>query len=490
MIALRSIVLIGVWAALLPATAAAGPPRETGPFRAPELVEITALEPGIKLDVRYARSDNFAGRPVYKEARAFLQAPAAEALQRAHRALRDKGYGLMVFDGYRPWSVTKTFWDLTPADQKVFVADPAKGSKHNRGCAVDLTLFDLKTGKAVAMPSEYDEPTERAYATYGGGDAAARERRDLLIEAMGQQGFFVYPYEWWHFDYKDWREYPILDLPFEVLARSAGATSPSAAGDLKIAAVAPIDIRRAKLVDLTYPFDATTLYWPTATSGFDLKRLSYGRTEGGYFYSANSFCAPEHGGTHLDAPIHFAEGAWSADEIPLRRLLAEAVVIDVAQKAAANADYRLTPEDLRDWEKRHGRVPEGAIVLLRTGWGARWPDRKRYFGDDTKGDATRLHFPAYGKESAEILVRERRVAVLGVDTASIDYGPSKDFIVHQVAMGANVPALENVAHLEDLPTKGAWVVALPMKIAGGSGGPLRVVALLPDEKEGIGKEQP
>jgi D-alanyl-D-alanine dipeptidase/kynurenine formamidase len=449
-------------------------------------VEIVAIEPGVRLDVRYARKDNFTGRPVYKEARAFLQRPAAEALARAHRALRDKGYGLMVFDGYRPWSVTKIFWDLTPQDKKVFVADPAKGSKHNRGCAVDLTLFDLKTGRAIEMPSEYDESSERAYATYGGGDARARERRDLLIEAMGREGFFVYPYEWWHFDYKDWREYPILDIAFESMGRDTGAAVAGAAGKGgaagagATAAPGSIDIARARIVDLTYAFDATTLYWPTATSTFELKRLAFGKTEGGYFYAANSFCAPEHGGTHLDAPIHFAEGAWTSDQIPLRRLVAPAVVIDVSARTETDPDYRLTPQDLGAWEKSHGRVPKGAIALLRTGWGKRWPDRRRYLGDDTPGDAQHLHFPSYGQEAAGILVRDRGVAALGVDTASIDYGPSKDFIVHQVAMRANVPGFENLANLEALPATGAVVAALPMKIAGGSGGPLRIIAFLPD----------
>ena len=450
-----------------------GPPSEPGPFRAPELVEIVALEPGVRLDVRYARADNFTGRAVYKEARAFLQRPAAEALARAHRALKEKGFGLMVFDGYRPWSVTKIFWDLTPQDKKVFVADPAKGSKHNRGCAVDLTLFDLKTGRAVEMPSAYDESTERAYATHGGGDAKARERRDLLIEAMGREGFFVYPYEWWHFDYKDWREYPILDIAFEALGKDGGPAGAAAA-------TAPIDIARARIVDLTYAFDATTLYWPTAPSAFELKRLSFGTTEAGFFYAANSFCAPEHGGTHLDAPIHFAEGAWTSDEIPLRRLVAPAVVIDVSARAEVDPDYRLTPQDLGAWEKAHGQVPKGGIVLLRTGWGKRWPDRKRYLGDDTPGDALHLHFPSYGKEAAGILVRDRGVAALGVDTASIDYGPSTDFIVHQVAMRANVLGFENVANLEALPATGAYVAALPMKIGQGSGGPLRIIAFLPD----------
>jgi kynurenine formamidase len=239
------------------------------------------------------------------------------------------------------------------------------------------------------------------------------------------------------------------------------------------------NLASGKVVDLTWPFDEKTIYWPTSPSGFELKSISYGRTPGGWFYASNAFCTPEHGGTHLDAPIHFAEKGRTADEIPVRQLIAPAAVIDARRQSAADADYRLTAEDVRDWEKRHGRLAAGTIVLLRTGWGARWPDRKAYLGDDTPGDATRLHFPSYGREAAELLVRERRVGALGVDTASIDFGASKDFIVHQIANGADVPGLENVAHLEELPESGAWVIALPMKIAGGSGGPLRIVALLP-----------
>lgn len=239
------------------------------------------------------------------------------------------------------------------------------------------------------------------------------------------------------------------------------------------------DLVTARIVDLSYPFDEKTLYWPTATSGFELKRIAYGQAPGGYFYAANSFCAPEHGGTHLDAPIHFSKTGKTADQIPLRQLIAPAVVIDVSAQAAADSDYRLTVADVRAWEKPHGAIPSGAILLLRTGWGKRWPDRKRYFGDDTPGDASKLHFPSYGQEAVELLVRERKIGALGIDTASIDYGPSKDFIVHRIAMAAQVPGLENVANLEEVPETGAWVIALPMKITGGSGGPARIVAVVP-----------
>ena len=240
-----------------------------------------------------------------------------------------------------------------------------------------------------------------------------------------------------------------------------------------------VDLEHAELVDLTWQFDETTLYWPTSPSTFELKQLAYGPTPGGYFYSSYAVCTPEHGGTHLDAPIHFAEGRRTADQIPLEQLVAPAVVIDVASKAAANPDYRLTANDVLEWEQRHGAIGAGTIVLLRSGWGARWPDRKAYFGDDKPGATDNLHFPSYGEEAARLLVEQRRVAVLGVDTASIDYGQSTDFIVHRIANGANVPGLENVAHLDRLPPRGAWLIALPMKIAGGSGGPVRIVAVVP-----------
>ncbi len=242
---------------------------------------------------------------------------------------------------------------------------------------------------------------------------------------------------------------------------------------------APIDLQHAEIFDLTYPFDEHTLYWPNSPSAFELKQLAHGPTPGGYFYASNSFCAPEHGGTHLDAPIHFAEHGLTADNIPLRQLIAPAVVIDVASKAAADADYRLTAADVRAWESRNGPIAAGSIVLLRTGWGSRYPNRKAYFGDDTPGATDRLHFPSYGEEAGRLLVAERHVAAIGIDTASIDYGQSKDFVVHRIALGANVPGLENVANLDRVPERGAWVVALPMKIGGGSGGPLRIVALVP-----------
>ncbi|HJR41224.1 MAG TPA: cyclase family protein [Gemmatimonadaceae bacterium] len=240
-----------------------------------------------------------------------------------------------------------------------------------------------------------------------------------------------------------------------------------------------LDLARARIVDLTHALNAQTLYWPTSPSTFKLERLAYGRTEGGWFYSAYSLCAPEHGGTHLDAPIHFGEGKRTADQLPLEQLMARAVVIDVSAKAASDVDYRLTREDVLDFERRHGRIAAGTIVLLRTGWSTRWPDRKSYLGDDTPNDASKLHFPSFGPEAARLLVEERRVAALGADVASIDYGQSRDFMVHRIAAEANVPGFENLANLDALPPTGAVVIALPIKIEGGSGGPLRAVAVVP-----------
>jgi zinc D-Ala-D-Ala dipeptidase len=202
-----------------PSASTQGPPNELAATRAADLVELVTLDPTIKLDIRYAGTNNFLGKPVYKEARAFLQRPAATALLAAHRELGQHGYGLLIHDGYRPWAVTKLFWDLTPPNLREFVADPASGSKHNRGCAVDLTMYDRAFGTAVAMPSGYDEMTKRAYPTYQGGPPDGRGRRDLLRAVMERHDFTVEPNEWWHFNYKDWKEYPILDIPFETIGR-------------------------------------------------------------------------------------------------------------------------------------------------------------------------------------------------------------------------------------------------------------------------------
>ncbi len=194
------------------------PPRTPEATRAADLVELVKLDPTIKLDIRYAGTNNFLGKPVYKESRAFLQRPAAKALLAAHRDLASSGYGLLIPDGYRPWAITKLFWDMTSGFQREFVANPATGSKHNRGCAVDLTIYDLATGQAVEMPGGYDEMTPRSYPDYPGGTSEQRARRDLLRKAMESHDFTVEPNEWWHFNYRDWKEYPILDIPFSDIA--------------------------------------------------------------------------------------------------------------------------------------------------------------------------------------------------------------------------------------------------------------------------------
>ena len=202
---------------LLPLALAATPPVESGEFRAADLVELTTLDSTIRLDIRYATTHNFLSTPLYSQARAFMQRSAAEAVVRVQRTLASSGYGLLVYDAYRPWYVTKVFWDATPPDEHKFVADPAAGSRHNRGCAVDLTLYDLKTGDAVEMPSLYDEMSERAYPTYPGGTAEQRRLRDFLRRRMEAEGFAVDEYEWWHFDYQDWKSYAIQNVPFEAI---------------------------------------------------------------------------------------------------------------------------------------------------------------------------------------------------------------------------------------------------------------------------------
>ena len=257
-----------------------------------------------------------------------------------------------------------------------------------------------------------------------------------------------------------------------LLASGCAAPTPPTTG---------IDLTSARLVDLSYVYDETTIYWPTSPTSFILTELARGPSEGGYFYSAYSFSTPEHGGTHLDAPVHFSETGRTAGEVPVRQLIAPGVVIDMSDTASENPDALLDLETVRAWEGRNGAISEGSIVILRTGWGGRWAEgAKAYLGDDTPGDASNLHFPGYGEEAARYLVEERKVGALGIDTASIDHGPSKDFAVHRVVAARNVIGLENVARAEDLPEKDFWIVALPVKIGKGSGGPVRIVALLPE----------
>ena len=233
-------------------------------------------------------------------------------------------------------------------------------------------------------------------------------------------------------------------------------------------------------IDMSYSYDETTVFWPTAQP-FELEVVSAGMTEGGYYYAANNFCLAEHGGTHFDAPIHFSEGQHTSDQVPIERLVGPAVVVDVSTAAQANPDYQVDVSDLEAWEAEHGRIPDGAILLLHTGWGRYWPDPERYLGTSKTGPEAvpELHFPGLHVDAAHWLVENRRIDALGIDTPSIDYGQSTLFESHRILYAENIPAFENVAALERLPATGAYVVALPMKIAGGSGGPLRIVGVRP-----------
>ena len=240
----------------------------------------------------------------------------------------------------------------------------------------------------------------------------------------------------------------------------------------------PDEVAGWRMVDLSHAYANDTLYWPTDTDGFRLDTLAEGETPGGYFYAAKAFATAEHGGTHLDAPFHFAQGGDDAASIPLDQLILPGIVIDVSEAAAADPDYLVTVEDVTAWEDEHGRVPEGSAVLIRTGWAARWPDALAYLGDDTPGETGDLHFPGIGEAATRLLVEDRRAGLLGIDTASIDRGQSTDFIAHQIGAAAGVPNLENVADLSALPPTGFLLAALPMKIAGGTGAPVRIVALI------------
>ena len=233
-----------------------------------------------------------------------------------------------------------------------------------------------------------------------------------------------------------------------------------------------------KLVDLTYEFSAETHHWPTAKP-FHFERVAEGKTPGGFWYSSYNYGGSEHVGTHLDAPYHFAEGKWTAEQIPLSQLIGPGVVIDISRQAGKDAVHNLQLTDIQAWEKVHGRIPAGAILLIRSGWGKFWGDRKRYFGTDAPGDTDNLRFPGLSKEAAEFLVKQRRVKAVGIDTPSIDHGPSKDFPTHQILGSANLPIFENVANLDRLPATRTTVYAIPMKIKGGSGAPLRIFAILP-----------
>jgi kynurenine formamidase len=237
---------------------------------------------------------------------------------------------------------------------------------------------------------------------------------------------------------------------------------------------------RGELVDLSHTYDAQTIYWPTA-EGFRLRKDADGVTPAGYYYAANSLFTSEHGGTHIDAPIHFAQGHQAVDAIPLDRLVGPAVVIDVTAQSESKADYQVTTEDLARFEREHGAIPEDSIVLIRTGFSRRWPDAARYLGTATRGEegAKQLHFPGLHPGAARWIVANRRIGAIGIDTASIDYGQSSLFESHRILYERDVPAFENLTALERLPVTGAYVIALPMKIGGGSGAPLRAIAILP-----------
>jgi kynurenine formamidase len=255
----------------------------------------------------------------------------------------------------------------------------------------------------------------------------------------------------------------------------SSAPAPTAARP-PVAAVFP----DGDLVDLSHTYDDKTIFWPTADR-FRLEKVADGITPGGYYYAANNFFTAEHGGTHLDAPVHFAKGAQSVDQIPVSRFFGRAVVIDVSERAEREADYQVTTSDFVRAEQRDGAIPADAIVLIHTGFSTRWPDAARYMGTAERGAeaVAKLHFPGLHPDAARWIVANRPVKAIGIDTASIDYGQSKLFESHQVLYGAGIPAFENLDALERLPARGAFIVALPMKIGGGSGAPLRAVAILP-----------
>ncbi|WP_262695307.1 cyclase family protein [Kordiimonas aquimaris] len=239
----------------------------------------------------------------------------------------------------------------------------------------------------------------------------------------------------------------------------------------------PPRLNEVKLIDLSHTYDDKTLFWPTSPIKFEHPELSYGPSGNGYFYSAYTFATAEHGGTHLDAPIHFFESGQTVDALDLNDLMLPVNVIDVTDKTTANRDYLLQVSDIEAFEKEYGKIEKGTAVLLRTGWSKHWPDAKAYMGDDTPGDTSKLSFPSFGVEAAKLLVA-RGIKLLGIDTASTDGGKSTTFDVHVVISSANIPAIENMNNLEALPQQGAYIMALPMKIGDGSGAPVRVVGMI------------
>lgn len=241
----------------------------------------------------------------------------------------------------------------------------------------------------------------------------------------------------------------------------------------------PTGLPAGEWIDLSHDLAADTVYWPTAEP-FKLQTVAAGMTDKGYYYSAYQFCAAEHGGTHIDAPVHFAEGRESVDRIPLDRLIGPAIKVDISSKAATNRDYQIAMADFEAWENKNGRIPDDSIVLLQTGWSHYWPDSLKYLGTDKRGPeaVAELHFPGLEPAAAKWLTENRKIKAIGLDTASIDYGQSQLFETHRILMGQNIPAFENVADLDRLPEKISMVIAMPIKIRGGSGGPLRIIALI------------
>lgn len=242
------------------------------------------------------------------------------------------------------------------------------------------------------------------------------------------------------------------------------------------------ELSEGKWIDLTYDFSNRTLYWPTA-NGFKLDTAFNGITPAGFYYEAYNYCAAEHGGTHLDAPAHFAKGKWSTEQIPLEKLTGEAVVVDVSANALKNPDYLISVADIEAWEKINGKLKDDIILFFRTGFGSFYPDAKKYLGTDERGAGAvaKLHFPGIDPDAATWLVKNRKIKAVGLDVASVDYGQSKDFRTHQILYEQNISGFENVANLDKLPISGAYIIALPMKIKGGSGAPLRIVAITPSE---------
>jgi kynurenine formamidase len=240
---------------------------------------------------------------------------------------------------------------------------------------------------------------------------------------------------------------------------------------------------KGQWIDLSHDFSEETIYWVNAEP-FKRTTVAEGKTPGGYYYSAYNFSAAEHGGTHIDAPVHFGEGKKSVDQLELRQLISQAVKIDVSAKAASDRDYLITVDDIKNWETANGKLPEWCIVLFQTGFASKWPDKKSYLGTDQKGDTAvkDLHFPGLHPDAAKWLVENRKINAVGIDTASIDYGQSTTFDSHVELMTNNIPAFENVANLDKLPVKGFDIMALPMKIKGGSGAPLRIVGFVPGDK--------